>query len=244
MARSITAEELVDNGILDCSRSDHSAERISATLATRVLGHRSIAGAGISRVSGRATWSFLGGFGDGLEVGTMVDGKPSSEASLFIDALRNHYCVEPITALDVASVSLPEDVTLHVFGLHDPVLAVLYIVTSDGELGFSPAAIHLIRHTAERCLTRTGTLSSAIEQTTELSAPDEEAFFSPRQMEVLTLLAEGKSNTEIGRALSVSASLAKQEVAFLMHALKARSRLDVVVQAQRRGLLPVAMNPA
>lgn len=242
MARLITAEELVDNGILDFSHSDHSAERISAALSTRVLGHRTINGSGIARVSGRATWSFLGGFGDGVEVGSMVDGKPSSEASLFIDALRNDYCVEPISALDVVSLSLPTDYTLHVFGLHDPVLAVLYVVTSDGELGFSPAAISTIRYTVERCLMRAGTSSTGyIDVVGELSAPDEETFFSPRQMEVLQLLSEGRTNTEIGRALSVSASLAKQEVAFLMHALKARSRLDVVVQAQKRGLLPIAV---
>lgn len=49
---------------------------------------------------------------------------------------------------------------------------------------------------------------------------------------------EGQSNTEIGRKLNISASLAKQEVAFLMHSLGARNRLDVVVKAQLQGLLP------
>ena len=50
------------------------------------------------------------------------------------------------------------------------------------------------------------------------------------------------TNTQIGKKLSISASLAKQEVAFLSRALQAKNRLDVVVQAQKQGILATDKN--
>jgi DNA-binding CsgD family transcriptional regulator len=61
--------------------------------------------------------------------------------------------------------------------------------------------------------------------------------FTPRELEVLALLAEGASNKLIGRRLGISAHTAKYHVASLMEKLDAVSRTDVVAHAARIGVL-------
>jgi two-component system, NarL family, nitrate/nitrite response regulator NarL len=60
---------------------------------------------------------------------------------------------------------------------------------------------------------------------------------TPRELEVLTLLAEGMTNRAIGRALQISEHTAKFHVQALMGKLDAQSRTEVVVRATRLGLL-------
>jgi DNA-binding NarL/FixJ family response regulator len=58
-----------------------------------------------------------------------------------------------------------------------------------------------------------------------------------REIEVLTLLAEGRSNREIGTALDISPHTAKFHVDRILAKLTASSRTDAVVRAVRLGLL-------
>jgi len=58
-----------------------------------------------------------------------------------------------------------------------------------------------------------------------------------RELEVLTLLAEGASNKEIGRRLGISTHTAKYHVASLMEKLDAVSRTDAVAHAARLGVI-------
>jgi DNA-binding CsgD family transcriptional regulator len=60
---------------------------------------------------------------------------------------------------------------------------------------------------------------------------------TPRELEVLALLAEGASNKSIGRRLGISAHTAKYHVASLMEKLDAVSRTDAVAHAARIGVL-------
>jgi DNA-binding CsgD family transcriptional regulator len=60
---------------------------------------------------------------------------------------------------------------------------------------------------------------------------------TPRELEVLALLAEGASNKLIGRRLGISAHTAKYHVASLMEKLDAVSRTDAVAHAARIGVL-------
>lgn len=60
---------------------------------------------------------------------------------------------------------------------------------------------------------------------------------TPREEEVLTLLAEGLTNRAIGRALHISEHTAKFHVQALMGKLGAQSRTEAVVRATRLGLL-------
>ena len=64
-----------------------------------------------------------------------------------------------------------------------------------------------------------------------------ETLLTPREVEVLALLAEGASNKQIGRRLGISAHTAKYHVASLLEKLDAVSRTDAVAHAARMGVL-------
>jgi DNA-binding CsgD family transcriptional regulator len=67
--------------------------------------------------------------------------------------------------------------------------------------------------------------------------PDPDIALTPRELEVLALLAEGASNKAIARHLGISAHTAKYHVASLMEKLDAVSRTDAVAHAARIGVL-------
>lgn len=233
---NVSSEDLIESGVLDCQQSDMSADRLATALVTKVLGDHDIDGAGVGRVTERASWSFLGGFGEGLNLGSAIDGAPSTSLPAYVDALRSvHHHTDYPNALPKGT-STAHSGHVHLFGLHEPVFAVLFLITPHHSIDFTPSAVKLLKHSVELCLSKgNGTYQHYAKH--QPAQPIHGSFFSERQLQVLGLLAEGLSNTEIGRKLSISAYLAKQEVAFLMHSLGARSRLDAVVQAQKTGLL-------
>lgn len=66
------------------------------------------------------------------------------------------------------------------------------------------------------------------------SAPE---VLSDREVEVLRLLAEGKSNKEIGVVLFISATTAKFHISNILRKLKVSRRAEAVYVASRQGLL-------
>jgi len=58
-----------------------------------------------------------------------------------------------------------------------------------------------------------------------------------RELDVLALLAEGRSNKEIARALGISVHTAKFHVGSLLDKLDATGRTDAVAHAARRGII-------
>jgi DNA-binding CsgD family transcriptional regulator len=70
------------------------------------------------------------------------------------------------------------------------------------------------------------------------SAPaDDDVQLTPRELEVLTLLAEGMSNKAIARRLGISVHTAKFHVGALIDKLDAVGRTDAVAHAARRGVI-------
>jgi DNA-binding CsgD family transcriptional regulator len=69
------------------------------------------------------------------------------------------------------------------------------------------------------------------------TSTDRDASLTPREMEVLTLLAEGMSNKGIARRLGISVHTAKFHVRALIDKLDAVGRTDAVAQAARRGVI-------
>jgi PAS domain S-box-containing protein len=69
--------------------------------------------------------------------------------------------------------------------------------------------------------------------------PAEEVPLTPRQLEVLQLLAQGKSTHEMAELLSLSPTTVRNYVAQLLAALHVHTRLQAVVAARRRGLIDV-----
>jgi DNA-binding CsgD family transcriptional regulator len=68
-------------------------------------------------------------------------------------------------------------------------------------------------------------------------ADDGEIVLTPREGEVLGLLAHGASNKSIARALDISVHTAKFHVASVLAKLGARNRSDAVAIGIRRGLV-------
>lgn len=60
---------------------------------------------------------------------------------------------------------------------------------------------------------------------------------SPREIDVLRLLAKGRANKEIAAALSIGEETVKTHVSNLIAKLRAENRTEVIVQALRRGVL-------
>jgi DNA-binding CsgD family transcriptional regulator len=66
---------------------------------------------------------------------------------------------------------------------------------------------------------------------------EDDILLTPRELEVLTLLAEGLSNKAIARRLGISVHTAKFHVGALMDKLDAVGRTDAVAHAVRRGVI-------
>ena len=66
---------------------------------------------------------------------------------------------------------------------------------------------------------------------------DRDVLLTPREFEVLTLLAEGMSNKAIARRLGISVHTAKFHVGALLDKLDAVGRTDAVAHAARRGVI-------
>jgi LuxR family maltose regulon positive regulatory protein len=80
------------------------------------------------------------------------------------------------------------------------------------------------------------TLSPAVQPLTNTPSPLPEAL-TPREQEVLLLLAEGASNQEIARRLVVSLATAKKHVANILSKLGAENRTQAIAYARSLSLL-------
>jgi DNA-binding CsgD family transcriptional regulator len=70
-----------------------------------------------------------------------------------------------------------------------------------------------------------------------MPAPHADATLTPRELEVLALMAEGASNKAIARRLGISMHTAKFHVGSLLDKLDATGRTDAVAQAVRQGVI-------
>jgi DNA-binding NarL/FixJ family response regulator len=68
------------------------------------------------------------------------------------------------------------------------------------------------------------------------ATPDEELpSLSPRESEVLALVAEGRSNNEIGAALFISPITVRNHVSRILEKLQVRDRREAMIRVQRAG---------
>lgn len=75
-------------------------------------------------------------------------------------------------------------------------------------------------------------------QTMSQSAADSSPSLSPRQFEVLRLIAQGKRMKEIAAQLNISVRTVEDHKAQLLAALRAKSTADLIKFAVRQGLVP------
>ena len=79
--------------------------------------------------------------------------------------------------------------------------------------------------------------SLAVDMVSVLRGETEQVVLSPREREVLELLAEGCSNRQIAGRLFIAETTVKGYVAALLDKLRVDSRLQAVIRAVQRGLL-------
>ena len=73
----------------------------------------------------------------------------------------------------------------------------------------------------------------------EAAAVEEGTALTPRELEVIRLVAHGLGNKSIARELGISTSTAKFHVASVLAKLGARSRAEAVSIGIRQGLVPL-----
>jgi DNA-binding CsgD family transcriptional regulator len=86
-------------------------------------------------------------------------------------------------------------------------------------------------------LARAGEAADVVMVAATPTEADPEAPLTPREFEVLTLLAEGASNKVIARRLGISVHTAKFHVGQLLDKLDATGRTDAVAHAARQGVI-------
>ena len=84
--------------------------------------------------------------------------------------------------------------------------------------------------------TRAGGARPALRASPEEARPEP---LTPRELEVLTMMAEGLGNRAIARSLGISVHTVKFHVAAVLDKLRVRSRAEAVAVGLRRGLLMV-----
>lgn len=115
----------------------------------------------------------------------------------------------------------PTSVLLKDTGRHELFRAIR--ATSTGETVLSPAVAELL-----------------VQSYRPLAEDDpEEAPLSPRELEIIRLMADGRTNREIGRALHVSEATVKTHLARMYAKLEVTDRAAAVSAAYQRGLLTV-----
>ncbi len=84
--------------------------------------------------------------------------------------------------------------------------------------------------------------AAGVPPSTDDSRPDTVAL-SPREREVLALVADGRSNKAIAEALFLSPNTVKTHVASLLHKLDADSRAQLAAMVARQAFSPTTANP-
>lgn len=103
-----------------------------------------------------------------------------------------------------------------------------------------PYLIHLLRDaqkTHETLEMARGLIRLSSKEGAPAPDPRDLPALTPRQMEVLDLLAEGRSAKEIGQSLYLSEATVRNHVRSLLQALGAHSQLEALAKARKLGLL-------
>ena len=66
-----------------------------------------------------------------------------------------------------------------------------------------------------------------------------EEHLTEREIEVFNLITEGKSNQEIAEKLFITIYTVKAHVASILRKIGGRNRLDIILIALKKGILPI-----
>jgi DNA-binding NarL/FixJ family response regulator len=153
---------------------------------------------------------------------------------------------DPRAGVDALLAAAPDLRVLVITGSHDD--ALLIDLLARGVAGFAPkqsskgvllAAIELVLAGGRYLPPRLAELLAPSPR----PEPQPVSGMSPRQMEVVRLLAQGFTNKDIARTLAVSPATIKTHVAQILAATGAANRTEASMRAKALGLLDVAPPP-
>lgn len=103
----------------------------------------------------------------------------------------------------------------------------------------APSLVAAIKALAQGVVVLDPHLADTLVSTQDSVVPSTAGEVTPRELEVLRLLAEGLPNKIIAQRLSISDHTVKFHVNAILAKLGAQSRTEAVTQAIRRGLVPL-----
>lgn len=162
-----------------------------------------------------------------------------------------------VTQADVAVVDVAANpnvglTTIQDFTFDRPVLALVHAggaaaaiaagakgaIRRDSRASAIVAAIHAVQQ-GLRVFDADYTPAASLSQPEAATQPRAHGPLTPREAEVLTLLAEGLSNKEIAARLGISEHTAKFHVNSILQKMSAQKRVEAVVRAARLGLINI-----
>ncbi|QCU78922.1 response regulator transcription factor [Citricoccus sp. SGAir0253] len=117
----------------------------------------------------------------------------------------------------------PESIVSAIWGVHR------------GESVLSPAVTRKLLSSLEEDRPGVGTVPRA-------PGDPDGSDLTPRELDVLRLLARGRSNTEIAEELHVSESTVKSNLTRIMDKLEVRDRVQVIIRAAQLGLVTLSLD--
>jgi LuxR family maltose regulon positive regulatory protein len=102
--------------------------------------------------------------------------------------------------------------------------------------GASYPSLQYIESLLEICSQEAGTVTA--KAGAAITQPDMHIFLSARELEVLTLIAEGKSNQEIAAQLYLALNTVKRHASNIYDKLEVKKRTEAIAKARQLGLIP------
>lgn len=187
-------------------------------------------------------------------IAALIAGQPdmqlSAEASTGMEAIERFRELRPdITLLDIQMPGMGGIEVLMAIRKDFPGARVIILTTYGGDMLAQRALdagahAYVLKGSVRRELLDTirsvhsGHRRVAAEVASALAAHRGDESLSPREIDVLRLVAAGNSNLEIGLHLSVSKETAKAHMKHIMAKLGANDRTHAVTLAMARGILP------
>lgn len=167
---------------------------------------------------------------DGLEATKKIKAQFPLTSVLVLTAHADHRLLMDAVKAGAAGYVLKEEHPDHVL---DTVRAVL-----NGETPLDQGlAMRLLRHLGEEAAAQEAARPQAKPATSEPVAAMPNSL-TPRETEVLSCLATGKTNRQIAEELHVSLSTVKRHLEHILSKLEVSDRIQAAVKAIEMGLLP------
>ena len=162
---------------------------------------------------------------DGIEATRRIvaETRPAVRVLMLTTFGNDHYVYESLRA--GASAFLLKDAP------PEELLAAVHIVASGDSL-LAPAVTRAVVEAFVRSSPARPELAAQLESLT------------PRELEVLELLARGNANSEIASALTVSEATVKTHIGHVLTKLDVRDRVQAVIYAYESGLVAASTRPA